>query len=57
MSSKTPMFTPESGLIDRATFLEKIAQANLPTIVTNKRITYFNVPAAFDIEVSSFLSF
>lgn len=54
MSSKTPMFTPESGLIDRATFLEKIARANLPTIVTNKRITYFNVPAAFDIEVSSF---
>lgn len=54
MSTKTPTFTPESGLIERADFLEKIAHSNLPTIATNKKITYYNVPAAFDIEVSSF---
>lgn len=49
-----PTFTPESGLISKAEFLEKIAGADLPTVTTNKKIIYYNVPAAFDIEVSSF---
>ena len=54
MSSTTPMFTPEDGLIDQAEFLEKISEAELPQVNTNKNIHYYNVPAAFDIEVSSF---
>lgn len=54
MSTTTPMFSPEEGLIDQVTFLRKISKANLPTIKTNKKIIYYNVPAAFDIEVSSF---
>ena len=54
MSTATPMFSPETGLISRIEFLEKISQTKLPTVVTNKRITYYNVPSAFDIEVSSF---
>lgn len=54
MTPTVPMFTPEEGLIDQTTFLSKIAKADLPKIVTNKKITYYNVPAAFDIEVSSF---
>ena len=47
-------FSPERGLIDRATFLEKIIPADLPIVVDNKKISYYNVPAAFDIETSSF---
>lgn len=54
MSTTTPMFSPEEGLIDQVSFLRKISKANLPTIKTNKKIIYYNVPAAFDIEVSSF---
>ena len=54
MNSMTPMFTPEDGLIDQAEFLEKISEADLPQVNTNKNIHYYNVPAAFDIEVSSF---
>lgn len=54
MTQQVPMFTPEEGLISQVDFLDKVARASLPTIVTNKRITYYNVPVAFDIEVSSF---
>lgn len=42
------------GLISRLEFIEKISEAVLPTVTNNKNITYYNVPAAFDIEVSSF---
>lgn len=35
-------------------FLTALVKLDLPTVKTNKRITYYNVPAAFDIEVSSF---
>lgn len=48
------MFSPESGLIDQATFLRKIYSATLPIDTNNKKVSYYNVPAAFDIEVSSF---
>lgn len=51
--SPLELYTAE-GLITNGEFLEKISQANLPTITTNKKITYYNVPAAFDIETSSF---
>ena len=48
------LFSPEHGLIDRAEFLEKITSIDLPIVVDNKNISYYNVPAAFDIETSSF---
>lgn len=48
------LFCPERGLLDRYTFLNRIANADLPIVTNNKKISYYNVPAAFDIEVSSF---
>lgn len=54
MAMRTTTFSPESGLIDRFDFLRKISSANLPITTSNKKISYYNVPAAFDIEVSSF---
>lgn len=47
-------FCTERGLISNADFLKKIASVPLATIVNNKKEMYYNVPAAFDIEVSSF---
>lgn len=54
MNTETTTFSPESGLIDQQTFLRKIASADLPIITNNKKISFYNIPAAFDIEVSSF---
>lgn len=42
------------AMIDRAEFLTEISRLNLPQVTTNKRIRMYNVPASFDIEVSSF---
>lgn len=54
MNTSASTFSPEEGLLSRIDFLEKISNAILPTITTNKKITYYNVPCGFDIEVSSF---
>lgn len=54
MADLATTFSPEEGIVSKLTFLEKISQANLPTVTTNKGIVYYNIPAAFDIEVSSF---
>ena len=54
MNTGIATFSPESGLIERTDFLRKISSANLPIVTNNKRVSYYNVPAAFDIEVSSF---
>lgn len=54
MPTKTLTFSPERGLISPIKFLQKIASCDIPTVTTNKNIVYFNVPCAFDIEVSSF---
>ena len=54
MSTEKTIFSPESGLIDQLTFLRKISSAELPITTNNKRESYYDVPAAFDIEVSSF---
>ena len=54
MSTELTTFSPENGLIERTDFLRKIASANFPIVTDNKRISYYNIPAAFDIEVSSF---
>lgn len=42
------------AMIDRTKFLTEISRLNLPQVTTNKRIKMYNVPASFDIEVSSF---
>lgn len=54
MSTKALTFSPERGLIEPVKFLEKIASISIPIVTNNKKISYFNVPCAFDIEVSSF---
>ena len=54
MKLAPPTFSPGEGLISQAEFLEKVSKYSFPIITTNKRIQYYNVPAAFDIEVSSF---
>ena len=53
----TPVkFSPENGVLESDEFLEKIysVRSMLPVVKNNKKIMFFNVPAAFDIEVSSF---
>ena len=50
-------FSPESGIISNIEFLKKVSNARLPIVVDNKKISYYNVPAAFDIEVSSFYQY
>jgi len=52
--TETTSFSPESGLIEPGEFLEKIFSAKLPIATNNKNISYYDVPCAFDIEVSSF---
>lgn len=54
MNTQTTTFIPESGLISQVDFLRKISSAKLPITTNNKKISFYNVPAAFDIEVSSF---
>lgn len=52
------MFTVKEGITSPFKFIKQIA-VELPsyeTIVTNKDIEYYNVPAGFDIETSSFYS-
>lgn len=50
----TTMFSPSNGMISQKEFLKIISETDLPIAINNKRISYYNVPAAFDIEVSSF---
>ena len=54
MMAPHPTFTPEEGLLSQEEFLLTISKQNFPKIVTNKKVMYYNIPAAFDIEVSSF---
>lgn len=55
MSSKCATFDKDAeGIISRYEFIEKIVEADLPIVTNNKNISYYNVPAAFDIETSSF---
>ncbi len=57
MSTRTLTFSPERGLIEPGKFLEKIASLDIPVVTNNKKISYLNIPAAFDIEVSSFYQY
>ena len=47
-------YIPESGILGRSEFLSRLVELTLSTVTNNKKITYYNTPAAFDIEVSSF---
>ena len=42
------------SMIDRTDFLIQVSQLTIPTVTTNKRLKIYNIPASFDIEVSSF---
>lgn len=54
MSATPEMFTLGEGIIDRPEFYKRLSQLNFPTVTTNKKITYYNVPAGFDIETTSY---
>lgn len=51
---KSPMFTPDTGMISNEEFLYKIQSINFDLKQNNHNIFYYNTPAAFDIETSSF---
>ena len=50
------MYSPVEGLISNAEFLAKLIQfsSTMPTVKSGKHDTFYNVPAGFDIETSSF---
>lgn len=50
------MFTVERGLLPQIDFFCQLQQliSNFKLVKTNKNISYYNIPAAFDIEVTSF---
>lgn len=54
MKQTSTTFSPTRGMINRKEFLLKIASAPLDLTVSNKKVAYYNVPSAFDIETSSF---
>ena len=50
------MYVPAEGVVEVNEFYDKLFE-ELPSfslVTTNKKIQYYNVPSAFDIEVSSF---
>lgn len=53
MSSR-PDFTEVPGIIPVTEFLAKLAATKLPVVRNHRQEAYYNVPAAFDIETSSF---
>ena len=52
--SKTPTLVHTSGMVDQTEFLRWVSKANLPIVKSHRKEEYYNVPAAFDIETSSF---
>lgn len=54
MSSFATFDKDAEGLLSRLNFLKVVAEADLPIVTNNKKVSYYNVPAAFDIETSSF---
>lgn len=54
MALQQQMFSPGAGLLSRDDFIVEIANANFPIYMDNRGKEWYNIPAAFDIEVSSF---
>lgn len=54
LQNSKKLLTPERGMISKEDFLYKIASHQFELTTSNKKIIYYNVPAAFDIETSSF---
>ena len=54
MKEETTKFIPGHGMIGNDAFKEAISNAVLPITQNNKRIRFYNLPCAFDTEVSSF---
>ena len=54
MSSFATFDKDAEGLLSRLNFIKAVAEADLPIVTNNKKRSYYNVPAAFDIETSSF---
>lgn len=54
MSNYATFDKDAEGLLSRLNFIKAVAEADLPIVTNNKKISYYNVPAAFDIETSSF---
>lgn len=52
--SNRPDFTEVPGIIPVTEFLAKLAATKLPVVHNHRQEAYYNVPAAFDIETSSF---
>ncbi len=47
-------FSPTVGMISNEDFIEKLSPENFPIVRGYRKLCYYNIPAAFDIEVSSF---
>lgn len=47
--------SPERGIISINEFLRRVSELDIPTVMNNKGVYYYNIPCAFDIEVSSFM--
>lgn len=52
--SKMPTLVHTSGMVNQTEFLRWLSKANLPIVKSHRKEEYYNVPAAFDIETSSF---
>ena len=50
------MYSPGEGVITRERFIKEVSAmaSKLPTIKSYRSVVYYNIPAAFDIEVTSF---
>lgn len=50
------MYTPGAGVISNQQFMRELSYLipSFEIVTTNKKISYLNIPAAFDIETSSF---
>lgn len=50
------MYQPQTGMISNAEFIAKLIEfsSTIPTIKTGKHEQFYNVPAGFDIETTSF---
>lgn len=44
------------GILDKNEFISRLVKLETPIVRDNKRIEWYNIPSAFDIEVSSFYS-